>query len=283
MDQDTSATHVPSDWVFGAGGVKGFGHLGAWQAAEDLKVETGVKTGASVGSLAAAFVSNGIRGGELVRAFRSGLQRRLDPSLLVKTLTPADPVSLMVGGPIDLTRPMRELVADYGLKPNADLRIVTYDLLSHEPVVFEGTDYDLALALTASCALPTVLRPVWYQDGGRLRLLVDGALYHYNPTCFSKEPAIVISLKPATEMPSEWKLPIDLYFHLRELYFPIAGHRRYVDPARHVVIEVGLPDVAGLNFGISDAKCEQMIEDGYNTAYPILKQAIADGRVSSGG
>lgn len=270
-----------SDVVLGAGGVKGFEHIGVWQAIDELDVATGVVTGASVGSLAAAFVSNGITGDELTRAFKSGLARRFDLGLLLKSFTPCDPLSLMVGGPIDLSASMREMVDEYGLKPNDNLRIVTSDYFTQEPVVFEGSDYDLARALTASCALPTVLRPVWHFDNGRMRLLVDGALYHYNPTCFSKEPAIVSTLKPATEMASEWQVPLDLYFHLRELYWPLAGHRRYVDPERHVVIDVGLPDVAGLNFGISEAKCQEMIENGYETAFAILKQAIADGRVQT--
>lgn len=267
------------DVVFGAGGVKGFEHLGVWEAIEELGVAVGTVSGASVGSLVAALVSNGIRGELLRQVFARGLMRRLDLPTLMKSLTPADPVSFAIGGPIDLRVPMREMVDEFGLKPNPGLKIVSFDFISQEPVVFEGTDYDLAQALTASCALPTVLRPVWFQDKSKLRLLVDGALYHYNPTCFSRQPAIVSSLKPATSLPTEWQLPLDLYFHFRELYWPIAGHRRYVDAEKHILIEVGLPDVAGLNFGISEKKCRQMIEDGYATSLPILKAEIAKGRV----
>lgn len=267
------------DVVFGAGGVKGYGHIGVWKAIEELGIPVGTVTGASVGSIIAAFVTNGYGVEELTRAFNRGLNNRMNLGMFISTLSWGDPLSVMIGGPVDLSQPMREMVREFGLKPNKQLKIVAFDLIQKEPVVFEGEDYDLAAALTASCALPTVLRPVWYQDGARLRLLADGALYHYNPTCFSSAPAIVSTLKPASEWSREFQLPLDFYFHMRELYFPIAGHRRVVDPNLHIVVDCGLPDVAGLNFGVSAETCTRMIADGYKTALTVLADAIAKGRL----
>ncbi len=265
--------------VLGAGGAKGPGHTGVLKAIEELKIPVSKVTGVSVGSLVAALYANGLSPEQIFQELVQGLKNRKDPTLLLKALTPADPFSLIVGGPIDLIPAMREMVARLNLEARDELKIVACDILRHEPVVFEGSQYDLAKALTASCALPTVLRPVWHQDGMTPRLLVDGAVYHYNPTDFCQDTAIVSSFKPATEFPREFETVFDLYFHMREMYAPIAGHRRYVDPHKHVVLEIGLADVAGLNFGISVEKARAMEEDGYQTAMKMLKEAIAAGRI----
>ncbi len=142
--------------------------------------------------------------------------------------------------------------------------------------------------MTASCALPTVMRPVWHsgpdQNGdARLRLLVDGAVYHYNPVDFSRQPAIVLTFKAATEQPRAQDItsPLDYYFHWREMYMPITGHQSYVDPVQNVVVEIGLPYVAGLNFTASLNNFDAMIEEGYQTTLKVVGEAIKAGRVPS--
>lgn len=269
--------------VLGAGGVKGFGHVGVLKALEELRIPVKSVVGVSVGSLVAALYTNGLSPDEIFAEMVRGLGQSDNPNLFVKTLTPCDPVSFMVGGPIDITVPMQEMVDRLGLKPNKQLKIVACDILRHEPVVFEGESYgsfSLAKALTSSCALPTVLRPVWYQDGMLPRLLTDGAVYHYNPTDFCEAGAIVSTFKTVSEMPSEFKSPVDMYFHFREMYAPIAGHRRYVDPQKNVVVEIGLPDVAGLNFGVDHDKCVAMRDEAYKTALAVFVEAIAAGKIT---
>lgn len=268
--------------VLGAGGVKGFGHVGVLDAIHELNIPIQSVTGVSVGSLVAVLYANGYTPDEIFAELVHGLTERNNPNLIFKCLTPADPISLMVGGPIDLSVSMQEMVDRLKLKANDQLKIVACDILRHEPVVFEGSDYgtiSLAKALTASCALPTVLRPVWHQDGMAPRLLVDGAVYHYNPTDFCANGAIVSTFRTVTELPKEFKSPFDIYFHLREQYAPIAGHRRHVDPHKHIVLEIGLTDVAGLNFGVDYDKCLAMRAEAKATALKGLKEAIAAGRV----
>lgn len=301
--------------VLGAGGVKGFGHVGVLKAIEELDIPIRSVVGVSVGSLVAALYANGFNSDQIYAEMKRGLSQRNDPALIMQTLTPADPISLAVGGPIDLTRPMRDMVERLKLTPKPKLKVVSCDLLRHEPVLFEGESYDLAKALTASCALPTVLRPVWHQDGATPRLLVDGAIYHYNPTDFCEDGAIVSTFRPASEIPRDFESPFqalmrlvtavfqgpvdavatcmqvitemvrdlenpfDIYFHLREMYAPLAGHRRYVDPHKNVVLEIGLRDSAGLSFGIGNERADEMVKDGYETAKKILSQAIKEGRV----
>lgn len=266
--------------ILGAGGVKGFAHIGALQALEARKVSLGQITGVSVGSLVAAFYTNGYTADEILRIFHEGVERRNDPMVFLASLSLPDPLSFAIGGCLDLTPHMAELVSKYSLKPNGRLRVFCCDILRQTPVLFEGEGYDLARALAASCALPTVFRPVWH-DGA---LCVDGAWYHYNPTDFVREsPAIVSAFTPARRLPQEPTLPVDLYFHLREMYLPIAAHRRYVDPAKHVLVEIDLPDVAGLNFGLSKQKRQAVVEAGRATTAAVIAEAIAAGRVPVAG
>lgn len=273
------ASGKDSELVLGAGGIKGFGHIGLAMALIQLKVLIGIVTGVSVGSIIAAFLTNGYSPEQILAIFRNSVRRRFDLSLLLRCLSYTDPVTFMIGGMVDVRAAMEDLVRQYGLKPNANLRIISYDYFRQQPVVFEGEDYDLAEALTASCALPTVLKPSWHQTADGPAVLVDGALYHYNPTDFCNGTAIVSAFRPATAWPAEPMLPIDFYFHMRELFFPIAGHRRYVDREKHVLVEIGLPDVAGLNFGLSDRKCLEMVQDGYETGLRVISEDITRGRV----
>jgi len=267
------------DIVFGAGGGKGPGEIGAYKALLELGVPIGKITGVSVGNLIAVMATNGMSPDEMAAETLHGLRQRNDLSFLIKTFTPGDLISLLVGGPIDMTVPMREMVDRLGLKPNKQLQIVACDFFTKEPYLFSGDDYDLAKAMTASCALPSVLRPVWY-DG---KLLVDGAVYHYNPVDFSREPAIVFTFRAASEQPNSADLqtPLDLYFHWREMYMPLAGHRRYVDPVKNVVVEIGLRNVAGLNFTASINNFDAMVEEGYQTTLKVVGEAIKAGRVPS--
>lgn len=265
--------------ILGAGGIKGFGHIGVLKALEERNVAVGKITGVSVGSIVAALYTNGFSCDQLFELFLDSIKRRMDPALYFECVTIPDPLRAAIGGWLDLYRPLLSMVAKHKLKANSRLRIVSCDYFTHEPFAFEGEDYDLAKALAASCSLPTVFTPQWHQDGLRTRLLVDGAVYHYNPTDFSKAPAIVSMFRPASQPACDWQLPIDLYFHARELYWPIAGHRRHVDSERHVVIEIGLPTVAGLNFGLSRECCQRMVEDGYKTALAAIDEGIANGRI----
>lgn len=265
-------------WILGAGGWNIFHHLGVLQAARELKVDVGCVTGTSAGAMTAAFISNGYSPEDLIPIFLEFLDARQNPMNLLRGFKVCDPLAYAVGGNWSLEPFVRELVEKYQLKPNNKLKIIACDILKHEPVVFQGTDYDLVTALTAACSVPGVFSPVWYYAEGRPMLLVDGAVYHYNPTEFQCGSSIVSKFRPASAMPKEWKWPADLYFHMRELFFPLAGNQRYVDETKHLVIETGLPEVAGLNFGISKETCMRMVENGYKTAKEVLSKAIAEGR-----
>ncbi|HEY9732277.1 MAG TPA: patatin-like phospholipase family protein [Drouetiella sp.] len=268
--------------VLAAGGIKGFEHIGVLKALREAGVPIGKVTGVSVGSIIATFYTNGYTVEQIREIFVEGLEGRNSVKTLLSCMTTIpDPITFAIGGVLDLIGAVREMVERYNLKPNHNLRIVACDIMRNQPVVFEGVDYDLAHAITSSCSLPGVFRPQWHRgENGMVQLLGDGALYHYSPAEFCSGPAIFSIFRQATVMPSNFASFMDWYFSYREIYMPLAGNHRYVDPNRHLVIETGLEDVAGLNFGISASKCDEMVEDGLTTARSALAKACAEGRFS---
>lgn len=267
--------------VLAAGGIKGFEHIGVLQALDEAHVPIGKITGVSVGSIIATFKTNGYTNEQIREIFAEGLAGRNSMATLMSCLrTVPDPITFSIGGLLDLSGAVREMVLRFNLKPNKNLRIIACDIMRHTPVVFEGEDYDLAHAIASSCSLPGVFRPQWHIGANGLQLLGDGALYHYSPAEFCSGPAIFSIFRQATQLPGQFASPLDMYFSVREIYFPLAGNQRYVDPNRHLVIETGLPDVAGLNFGVSAQKCAEMVEDGLVTARAALVKARAEGRFS---
>lgn len=269
--------------VLGAGGVKGLAHHGFWKALQAKRVAVGKVTGVSVGALDAAFFTNGWDPEPLTDLFLERLSKRFDPFLIAQCFGVPDLLSFMIGGCADLTRPLQAMVRDFNLKPNPQLRIVAYDILHRKPVIFEGEDYDLGLALAASCAMPGVLMPVKHFSNGSYTLLVDGAMYHRNPAQFCKGTAIVSRLGFATQPSEDYQLPIDLYMHLREMYYPLIHQPNDVDEDKHVVVTTEAADVAGLNFGVSKERCLRLVDEGYAAAVKALDKAIAAGKLASNG
>lgn len=280
-------------WVLGAGGWKLFFHIGVLQAAEELDATLDSVLGVSCGALVGAFATNGYKAAQITPIFMDLRKSRWNPRVLMRMLAVPDfaayPKLLNITDPCSAWSCifftgvpfMQALVKEYGLRPNSRLRLLACDIANNkrQPFIFEGEDYDLATGLAASGAIPGIVQPVRYNDGTREALLIDGALYHFNPTEFSPEPGIVSNLPRATRMPEDWQIPADLYFAWREINMPLVHGNDHVDAERHIVIRSGLPDVAGLNVGMSDETCRRMVETGYTSARPVLEKAIALGQV----
>lgn len=264
------------DLVLGAGGIKGYAHVGALRAIEEVGVEIGTVTGVSVGAAVATLYTNGYGPGQILGAFRSGRARMFDPALWMSAVRVPNWMQWLVSqSVVSLEGPWREQVALLHLHPNDRLQILAHDVKAGRPVLFSGHNYDLPTAIAASGSVPGAFIPVQYEDG----LLVDGALFHYNPTQFSSEPAIVVRLGRATRWPTEPVTPIDWYYHMREMYLPLLPTRADVDETRHIVIDVPCADVAGLSFGAGEKRCLELVEEGYRTARTALQSAIDDGRL----
>lgn len=270
-----------SPLILGAGGWNIFHHFGVVDSINRNNIGYDTVLGISAGSIAAVLLTNGYTADEMVAIFLRIAEERKELSTFMEAFSIADPLSLAVGGMLSLKPMYRRLVEEYDLKPNDKLKILACDLFTQSPYIFEGTDYDLVDALAASGAVPGVFQPVWHMANGRPQLLVDGAIYHYSPVEFTQGPAIVSKFRPASELPQEWNSPLDLYFHYRELIFPLAGNNRYVDEEKHLVIETGLPHVAALNNGLSDETMLRMVDNGRETADKVIAAARRDGRFCS--
>ena len=310
------ANRFKVEGVLGGGGVKGFCHIGFLKACRTENVSFSSLTCVSVGTLVGVLHVNGYSPEEIHKIFAERLRTRLSQAArnyspdvsalqLASSLVgyrPAivDAAFMAVGAPgsedirfdnvdeariavaaltafyPDLLGPMREMVAELGLKPGNGLKIVAFDAIERKPVVFEGTDYDLALALTASCALPGAFRPVANPLGKGL--LIDGAMYHRNPVEFCEGKALVSKLVRATALPNEMLNPIEFMGHMREMMGLCPFHRHEVDTsAGHIVIEQKSPHVAGLSFGISRATQDSMVDDAESHTLEVLRSARENG------
>lgn len=287
--------------VLGGGAYRGFSHCGLLKAIEELKINTGMITGVSIGSLIATLYTNGYSPEQIEEIFASELTEIPTPSLVRSLLIPA-PVGRLFGGTtggglIDLPALFSHLIEKYDLKPQPNLRIVAYNLFKREPVVFEGTDYDLLTAVSASCAVPLLMRPVWFGQPNIINklttvaanwlglseegVLVDGGVHHPCPGDFCKGTAIIGKLGFATALPRRWLSSTDLIFHALEMVAaPVLGWY-FNDPKDHIVIDIGLPDVACMSFGLPRSKCRQMVTHAYEVSLEALHSAIESGAVKT--
>jgi len=297
--------------VLGGGGVKGFAHVGFLKAVQKLNINYNMVTGVSIGSIVAVLFVNGFSTSEIEKIFAEELQR-INPKKLARSmLLPASVDRLIFGEePVSLLALMKNLVARYKLKPRANLRLVAFNALTREPVVYTGTRYNLATAMAASCSIPFVFRPIengeeisiatWIRHwiSGKIglgrgnadsrdadaesELLFDGGLYHPAPTSFCQGPAIVAKLGFASQPPSEDLGFADRLFHNLEkraatyldAFFPDEP-----DSDEHIVITVGRADVAALSFGISDKQQKSLTRSAYRRSMTALTPAVAEGRV----
>jgi predicted acylesterase/phospholipase RssA len=201
-----------------------------------------------------------------------------DWSNVNRFLSMFDPVSLAVGGWLDLRPSMRKMCDRYRLKPNLRLTIYVCDILRNKLVKFSGVDYDLADILSAACGLPGLFRPVWHFGDRGWQLLGDAARYHYSPPDHFADPAIFSVFEPATEMPEKGAL-IDRLFGAPEvLHLPLAGDNRYVDPKKHLVISTK-PKWPGLFMDIDAGDVGEMVSLGFEAADSAIANWRAAGRI----
>jgi predicted acylesterase/phospholipase RssA len=289
--------------VLGGGGVKGFAHVGFLKAVEELKINYGTITGVSIGSIIAVLYVNGFSTEEIETIFAQELKAITPKKLARSMLLPARLDRLIFAEePVSLLTLMKDLVARYKLKPKSNLRLVAFNAITREPVVFSGKYYDLATAMAASCSIPFVFRPIengeevslvtWLRHwvSRKLRqepdhadeseLLFDGGLFHPTPTDFCQGPAIVAKLGFASQKSSEDLAFADRLFHNLEKHAARILDALFPDPrGEHVVITVGSADVAALSFGISPSQQKALTGNAYLRSISALKTAIAQGRV----
>lgn len=160
--------------VLGAGGARGFAHLGFLQVLEEVGVKMDVIVGCSAGAIFGALWAVGIDLYRLERLLTyPGFSKRLfDLSVSRDGFVKGD----------KLLEAMRLLTKDLTFEElKIPLAIVATDIETGDLVVFrEGS---VAQAVRASISIPGVFKPYRYQG----RLLVDGAVKNRLPIHIAKE------------------------------------------------------------------------------------------------
>lgn len=265
--------------VLGAGGVKGYAHLGVLQAIEKHNVQIGNVIGVSIGSLIAAFYKNGYNAAEIERIFYAENFMGEGAKTLTRWRQAVSPLAVQRVGLTNLAPIFQKAIRKYKLLPQEDLTIVAYNVSTLSPVLFRGTDYNLANALAASCAVPFVMQPVCNMVKEKNELnsqwLIDGFMFHTHPSTLCKGPAIISKLGFASSLPTELLPAGQMLLHFGEMLNAPLLNWLFSDPPKgeHILIESGPPDVAALSFGTSEAKCKKMIAYARKQALVALRQA----------
>jgi predicted acylesterase/phospholipase RssA len=282
MSSKKKKSHAPEmELVLGAGGVKGYGHVGVLKSIEKNRIAIGEVTGVSIGSLIAAFYSNGFTAAQIHEILAREAFLTEGAATLQMWQDALTLKGLQSAGLVNLAPIMQRIVKKYKLVPNSRLKIVAYNISSLSPVLFSGENYNLAKAIAGSCSVPLVMRPVIERLKGsaQKQTLVDGCVYHTHPSDFCKGPAIVSKLGFASRLPSEWLPPAQLFMHFAELANCLLLDWYFEDPRsdrNHILIQSGLPDVASMSFNSSSKKCLEMVAHGERQA--DLKLRTADVR-----
>lgn len=267
--------------VLGAGGVKGYGHVGVLRSIEKHGIAIGDVTGVSIGSLIAAFYCNGFSAEEIRRILEKETFLQEGARTLSRWRDALTLEAVLSGGMTRLGPIMQRVVHKYKLKPGKHLKIMAYDVRSLSPVVFAGGDFDLSLAIASSCSVPLVMQPVINSiKSERTSVLVDGAIHHTHPVQFCKGPAIVSKLGFASRLPLESLPAAEMLLHFAEMANCLVLDWYFDDPdKKHILIDAGMPEVATLSFSSSEKTCQKMVLHGERQADRKLKRLATGGRL----
>lgn len=154
------------------GGVRGFAHIGALRALEDVGIKPDVIAGVSAGSIVASFYAAGMSADEIFNLFGS-----IDMSKFLQ-------VDISKSGFLKLDKFKRFLETNLPIKNIEELLIPTIiaatDIEQQHEMPF--TSGNIAERVVASCSIPLVFRPVKI-DGS---YCVDGGVLHNLPSFYLK-------------------------------------------------------------------------------------------------
>ena len=152
------------------GGVRGFAHIGALRALEDVGIKPDVIAGVSAGSIVASFYAAGMNADEIFNLFGS-----IDMSKFLQ-------VDITKSGFLKLDKFKRFLETNLPIKNIEELLIPTIiaatDIEQQHEMPF--TSGNIAERVVASCSIPLVFRPVKI-DGS---YCVDGGVLHNLPSSY---------------------------------------------------------------------------------------------------
>lgn len=168
------------------GGVRGFAHVGALRALEDVGIRPDIIAGVSAGSVVASFYASGMTADEIFELFG-----KVDFNDFLQ-------VDISKSGLLKLDKFRKFLAKNLPVDNIENLRIPTIiaatDIDNQQEMPF--TTGNIAERVTASCSIPLVFRPVkidgsYYVDGGVMHNLPS---YYLRPIC---EKVIGINVSPS--------------------------------------------------------------------------------------
>lgn len=153
------------------GGARGFAHLGALYAREELGIKTGIVSGVSAGSIAAALYGSGMKPMEIMRSFMKA--RFWD---FCEIGVPSGGFFTMKGFHAFIKENLKVTRLEECPLPTV---ICATDLDNCKPVQWRAGE--ISERVLASCSMPVVFRPVTiggthYVDGGVLHNLPSWAI-----------------------------------------------------------------------------------------------------------
>lgn len=168
------------------GGVRGFAHIGALRALEDVGIRPDIIAGVSAGSIVASFYAAGMSADDIFN-----LLGNIDMSKFLQ-------VDISKSGLLKLDKFRKFLSKNLPVENIEQLKIPTIigatDIEHQHEVAF--TTGNIAERVSASCSIPLVFRPVkidnaYYVDGGVLHNLPS---YYLRPLC---KKVIGINVSPS--------------------------------------------------------------------------------------
>ena len=157
------------------GGIRGFAHIGALRALEDVGIKPDIIAGVSAGSVVAAFYAAGMTADEIFELFSN-----LDMGKFLQ-------VDISKSGFLKLDKFRKFLEKNLAVENIEQLQIPTIiaatDIEQQHEMPF--TTGNIAERVLASCSIPLVFKPVkidgtYYVDGGVLHNLPS---YYLRPLC----------------------------------------------------------------------------------------------------
>lgn len=157
------------------GGVRGFAHIGALRALEDVGIKPDIIAGVSAGSIVTSFYASGLSPDEIFELFS-----RVDMNSFLQ-------VDISKSGFLKLDKFRRFLAKNLPVENIEQLAIPTIiaatDIEQQHEMPF--TTGNIAERVAASCSIPLVFKPVkidgtYYVDGGVLHNLPS---YYLRPLC----------------------------------------------------------------------------------------------------
>lgn len=242
-----STTKQKIGLALSGGGARGFGHLGALKAFEELGVEFDAVAGTSVGALVGALYCYGYKSDEII-------ERAL--KLKIKDIR----TSKIVFVPSKTSKYEEFIMSLMGDIDIADLRkkfgAVAVDMVTGEEIVF--TEGRLCKVVAGSCAVPMVFDCVKYEDMN----LMDGGLANTIPADVPKmlgcDKVIAVDINKYRGRGTESTKLFDLVLASIRILMKANCLKGKINA--DILIEPDLKDFKSTSFD----GAEEMIKEGYN-------------------